>query len=216
MNDYHIANSFSAGNDESERLALEECARRQRVGERVSVLIIPAGQCRLACKFARLGASVTVGDRPEARDEVEKCACAAELGEQIRFTPCDLTALPAEPPGQPYDIIVLRRGLCHIPYEPARGIIHQLLQQLKIGGKLYITVLGLYSELGDGYAARDLPVEERLAPLAPALVEKYGIDLPVCLYTERNLFMLLLEAGGSVLRTMTTTYGNVKGVAVRI
>jgi len=28
--------------------------------------------------------------------------------------------------------------------------------------------------------------------------------------------MLLLEAGGSVLRTMTTTYGNVKGVAVRV
>ena len=45
---------------------------------------------------------------------------------------------------------------------------------------------------------------------------KYGIVGPLCLYTERNLFMLLLEAGASVLRTMTSTYGNVKGVAVRV
>ena len=27
---------------------------------------------------------------------------------------------------------------------------------------------------------------------------------------------LALEAGGSVLRTLTTTYGNVKGIAVRV
>ena len=48
------------------------------------------------------------------------------------------------------------------------------------------------------------------------MAKKYGIAGPVCLYSERNLFMLLLEAGASVLRTMTTTYGNVKGVAVRV
>ena len=52
--------------------------------------------------------------------------------------------------------------------------------------------------------------------MAPALARNYGIHHPVCLYTERNLFMVLLEAGASVLRTLTTTYGNVKGVAVRV
>jgi hypothetical protein len=48
------------------------------------------------------------------------------------------------------------------------------------------------------------------------MAEKYGIKGEVCLYSERDLFMLLLDAGASVLRTMTTTYGNVKAVAVRI
>ena len=48
------------------------------------------------------------------------------------------------------------------------------------------------------------------------MAEKYGIKQKVCLYSERDLFMLLLDAGASVLRTLTTTYGNVKAVAVRI
>jgi hypothetical protein len=48
------------------------------------------------------------------------------------------------------------------------------------------------------------------------MINKYGIKSKVCLYSERNLFLLLLEAGASVLRTLTTTYGNVKAVAVRV
>jgi hypothetical protein len=56
----------------------------------------------------------------------------------------------------------------------------------------------------------------RFTELSPSVAKKYGITHPVCLYSERNLFMLLLDAGASVLRTLTTTYGNVKGVAVRV
>lgn len=48
------------------------------------------------------------------------------------------------------------------------------------------------------------------------MAEKYGIAGSMCLYSERNLFLLMLDVGASVLRTMTTTYGNVKGVAVRV
>ncbi|KAB2928315.1 MAG: hypothetical protein F9K30_01715 [Dechloromonas sp.] len=138
------------------------------------------------------------------------------MRDDIAFTPFELNDLPAEPPGEPYDIIILRRGLCSMPYTQARSIVRQLLLKLKIGGKLYISILGLHSELGEGYTAGELPIEERFATLSPALASKYGIERPVCLYTERNLFMLLLEAGASVLRTLTTTYGNVKGVAVRV
>lgn len=211
------ANPFTVGNDENERLALEECAKRQRIDQRVSVLVVPAGRCSLAVKFARLGASVTVGDVTTMRQEAEGRVLAAGLRDDITFAAMDITDLPAEPPpGQPYDIIVLRRGLCSMPYAQARSVVRQLLLKLKIGGKLYISILGLHSELGEGYPGGELPIDQRFAPLAPAIAEKYGIVRPVCLYTERNLFMLLLEAGASVLRTLTTTYGNVKGVAVRV
>ena len=119
-------------------------------------------------------------------------------------------------PGEPFDIIVIRRGLCSMPYEQARQVVRQLLLRLKIGGKLYLSVLGLHSELSEGYTDGEATVDQRFAELSPVLAEKYNIRQPVCLYTERNLFMLLLEAGASVLRTLTTTYGNVKGVAVRV
>ncbi len=216
MDNHTNANPFAAANDENERLALEECAKRQRVDHRVSVLILPAGRCGLAVQFARLGASVTIGDVPAVQRESEGRILAFGLRDDIRFQPWELTSPPDDAPGQPYDIIVLRRGLCGLPYAQARSVVRQLLLKLKIGGKLYISILGLHSELGEGYPGGELPIEERFAKLSPALAEKYGIERPVCLYTERNLFMLLLEAGASVLRTLTTTYGNVKGVAVRV
>ena len=210
------ANPLESGNDELERNALEECLRRQRLNHRVSVLIVSAGRCELAVKFARLGASVVVTDTEEHKQEVEGRSLASGFGNEIRFASLNLAA-PAETlPGQPFDIIVIRRGLCTLPYTDARQTVRHLLQRLVIGGKIYLSILGLNSELSNDYPDLEKPVEKRFAPLAPEVAAKYDINGPVCLYTERNLFMLLLEAGASVLRTLTTTWGNVKGVAVRV
>ncbi len=210
------ANPFEAGNDELERYALEECVKRQRLDHDVTVLIVPAGDWELAVKFVRLGAVVSLCDAPSLQQDIEGRIRAAGLGDAMCFVPGEVASLPEDFPGEPFDIIVLRRGLCGLPYEQARRIVRRLLLELRIGGKLYVSILGLHSELGEGYAGVNSRIEERYAELSPTMVKKYGISGPVCLYTERNLFMLLLEAGGSVLRTMTTTYGNVKGVAVRV
>lgn len=210
------ANPFEAGSDELERYAMEECVKRQRLEHRVSVLILPAGRCEMAIKFARLGATVTVADDAERQQDVQGRILASGLGEQIRFQAATLGKLPDELAGQPFDIIIVRRGLCGLPYDIACQVTRQLLLRLRIGGKLYLSILGLHSELGQGYAGAETPIDQRFAPLSAALVKKYGIQGEVCLYTERNLFMLLLEAGASVLRTLTTTYGNVKGIAVRV
>ena len=213
----HItANPLETGTDELERLALEECIKRQRFDRQVSVMVMPAGRCEMAIQFARRGAQVKVADRPENQRDVEGRILAAGLREEMQFVPCDFPLSPEEPPGEPFDIIVARRGLCRMPYDEAKKNVRQLLQQLRIGGKLYISILGLHSELSEGYASREQIINERFGDLAPSLAKKYNIHGPVTLYTERNLFMLLLEAGGSVLRTLTTTYGNVKGIAVRV
>lgn len=210
------ANPLEMGDDELERYALEECIKRERVEHNVSVLIIPAGRGELAKQFARLGARVVLGDDPAHRQEIEGRMLAAGFSDVVRFTACSLENLPDELPGAPFDIIMVRRGLCALPYDAARQVLRQLLLKLRIGGKLYVSIHGLHSELSDGYAGVEQGIEERHTELAPAMAEKYGIAGPICLYSERNLFTLLLEAGASVLRTMTTTYGNVKGVAVRV
>ena len=210
------ANPLETGLDELERYALEECVKRQRLEHRVSVLVMPAGRCELAIKFARLGATVTVADVPERQHEITGRLLASGLGDQIRYQAATPASLPDKLDGQPFDIVVVRRGLCSLPYHAALLATRQLLLRLRIGGKLYLSILGLHSELGQGYAAAELPIAQRFAPLSSALAKKYDIGGEVCLYTERNLFMLLLEAGASVLRTLTTTYGNVKGIAVRV
>lgn len=210
------ANPLETGADELERYALEECVKRHRFDRRVSVLILPDKRCETAIKFARLGAQVVVADHPDVHQEIEGRILAAGHRDEIAFTACTLPDLPDDLPSEPFDIIISRRGLCAMPYDEARVVVRKLLLKLKIGGKLYISVLGLHSELGEGYAPGEKTIDQRFAELAPALAKKYELHQPVCLYTERNLFMLLLEAGASVLRTLTTTYGNVKGVAVRV
>lgn len=211
----NTANPFETGTDELDRMAMEEFIKRQRVDRRVSVLVLPARRCEIALELARMGASVSTADDPSRQRDIEGRILAAGLRDDISFTPCQLPELPAAP-GEPYDMIICRRGLCGLPYGEAREVVRQLLRRLKIGGKLYISILGLHSALGEGYSGAEQPIEERYAELDAAMVDKYGISGPVCLYTERNLFMLLLDAGASVLRTLTTTYGNVKGVAVRV
>ncbi|MDE2441457.1 MAG: class I SAM-dependent methyltransferase [Betaproteobacteria bacterium] len=216
MTTHLTANPWSTGTDELERYALEECVKRQRIDHRVSILVVSDKRCEMAPKLARLGAQVVIVDRPDYRQEIEGRILASGLREQISYVASELDTMPEALPGQPFDMIVLRRGLCGQPYEQACQIVRRLMRQLRIGGKLYVSVLGLHSELGQGYADGDALIEQRFAPLASPLAEKYEIHQPVCLYTERNLFMLLLEAGASVLRTLTTTYGNVKGIAVRV
>ncbi len=207
---------FEMGNDELERFALEECVKRQRLDRRASVLILPAGGCDLAVKFVRVGAQVTLCDQDSLRQDIEGCILATGLHEDVHFVPGTVAELPEQIPGSPFDVIFLRRGLCGMRYEEARQVVRRLLLELCIGGKLYVSILGMHSELGDGYPAGDERIEDRYSRLAPEMIRKYGIEGPVCLYSERNLFTLLLEVGASVLRTLTTTYGNVKGIAVRV
>ncbi|MBL8429380.1 MAG: class I SAM-dependent methyltransferase [Dechloromonas sp.] len=210
------ANPLETWGDELERYALEECIKRHRFDSSLSVLVLRDKRAELAIRFARLGAKVVVADRTDVKQEIEGRVLAAGFRDEISVAACTITDIPESVPCEPFDIIVVRRGLCALPYDEARRVVRQLLLKLKIGGKLYVSVLGLHSELSEGYAAAESVINERFGKLAPALAEKYGIHQPVCLYTERNLFMLLLEAGASVLRTLTTTYGNVKGIGVRV
>ena len=216
MNKNTDSNPWAEENDAIQQLALEECAKRQRIDHSVSVLVLPAGQCKLAARFAQLDARVTVADTPERQHEIEGRILAADHLGSIHFAATELPAPPATDSGAPYDIIVLRRGLCSLPYAQGKALIRELMRKLKIGGKLFISILGLHSELGDGYPGREQSIYERYSPLSPAMARKYEIHHEVCLYSERDLFLLLLESGASVLRTMTTTWGNVKGVAVRV
>jgi hypothetical protein len=209
-------NPWGEENDAIQQLALAECAKRQRIDHSVSALVMPAGDCGLGLRFAQLGAQVTLADESWRESEIQGRILAAGYAQNVHFAATQLPAPPETDSGAPFDIIVLCRGLCSLPYAQSKALIRRLMRKLKIGGKLFITILGLHSELGDDYPGAEQSLYERHSKLAPALARKYDIPNEVCLYSERDLFLLLLESGASVLRTMTTTWGNVQGVAVRI
>lgn len=211
-----IANPLDSSSDALESFVLEECVKRRRINHDVSALITPASRCETGIKLARLGAAVTILDRAEQRLAIEGRILAAGFRDQMQAISAPDLNIEESLPGEPFDLILVRRGISALPYAEARATVKRLLRRLKIGGKLYLSVFGRHSELAEGYLAADLSIADRYAPLAPKIAEKYGQSGSFCLYSERELFMLLLEAKGSVLRTLTTTYGNVQGVAVRV
>lgn len=208
---------METGTDELERLAIEEIVKRGRLSGQVTALVLPAGKGDLAIQMARLGARVVAADVAENARNFQGRALSAGVRDETSFTALPADGLPESFSGEPFDVIFVRPGLlCRFPYPQARAFVRQLLLKLKIGGKLHLSLYGMHSELAEGYTCREALLEDRYGELDPDIAAKYGIHGKICLYSERQLFLMLMEAGASVLRTFTTTHGNVKGVAVRV
>lgn len=191
---------------ELEQWVLVEIGKRQRAGEAVNALLSGVGADMQALRMAEAGARVLL------------------LSDGLAPPHVNITQLPASGPAdpdapmplEPFDIILSQRALCHLRYEAARKELRRLLLRLKIGGKLFISLYGIHSELGDNYGDGGKLVNDRYCPLTPELAKRYGLDGPVCLYSERNLFALLMEAGAAVIKTSTSALGHVRGIAARV
>lgn len=194
---------------ELDQWALAEVAKRRRSGEAVHVLLVGVGAEAQAQRMAALGARVLLLADGAEDAEVDIVRRPVELFDA-------LVANDAPLPLQPFDLILCQRTLSSVPYAEARRRVRKLLGRLKIGGKLFISLYGIHSELGEQYADGGKLVCDRFAPVAPELARRYGIDGPLCLYSERNLFMLLMECGGAVLKTSSSALGHVRGIAARI
>jgi SAM-dependent methyltransferase len=200
--------------DELEQLAFTEIIRQVRLGNTPEVLDLPCGDGRRAVEMARLGARVLAADT-HARADVQKRAQKAHVEDRLEF---HVRQISEEPPrrAEPFDFVFCHHGIHVLPYAQAGKVLRGLLKSLRIGGKLFISVYGLNSALGEGYEDAEKPVEERFCRLAPAQADCYNLHDPLCLYTERNLVYLLIETGSGILRTFSSAYGTVKGVAVRL
>lgn len=204
-------------NSELERLALDELVRRLRHEETIPVLDIPCGDGQLAAFLATRGADVTACDTPDHEQSVHGRALAHGQGSMVHFFPCtDLLQDDLPVNGNGFDMAICRHGLHDYPYDVAKQVIRRLLKSLKVGGKLFLSAYGLHSPLGYGYAHELVRVQQRFAELEPKIAQDYGLNGKVCLYTERDLVLQMFEAGGSVVRSFTTTHGSVGVVAVRM
>lgn len=198
---------------ELDQMVLEE-AVRQRFHHRIPTALVIPGSCELAFELAHRGALVNTSDIGDWYSE-HPVSYEGAL-DKIRFQqPNAPQSIHGQLPSRPYSIVVCQHGLNHLPYCAARQAVRQLLQSMESNGKLFLSAHGLHSELGDDYPDQETDIERRFCELSPDVAQKYDLPGKVCLYTERNLFSLILEAGGKVLRTFTTTYGNIKGIAIR-
>lgn len=193
-------------NCELDQWALQEVIRRRRSGEPVTAAAIGVGAHDQALRMAQAGARVLLfSDLPRhSHVNIEQVPANTPIGGN--------DALPLEP----FDLMLCQRNLSSLRYEEARHQLRRIAQRLKIGGKIFISLWGIHSELGEEYADGEKLVTERHCPVASQFVERYGLPDPVCLYSERNLFSLIMEAGCAVIKTSTSALGHVRGIAARI
>jgi SAM-dependent methyltransferase len=203
--------------DELDQLAVLEVQKRKRAGLVPAVLDADCGDGAFALRLARSGADVLAIDSGHDGSDLMAAAKVLGIAGSVRFLPWQPGCGNTTPlPGGPFDIVANHRSLSLMPYSQGVAMVRELLLNTRTGGRLYISAYGLHSDFGDHYEHASKPVRERFAPLPPETASRYGIDGPVCLYSERDLFLLMFEAGASVLRTFTTTHGNVKAIGVRV
>lgn len=109
-----------------------------------------------------------------------------------------------------FDIVVCQRMIHYLTHSAARSVLDWFYEITNSGGRLFLSASGLHSELGEGYAAGGLSVQERFALLSPAMAEKHAIRQPVCLYRMSELADLVNAAGWVVETAFISPFGNVK------
>ena len=121
---------------------LAELARRQRSGESVTAMLIGIGAEDQALRMAEAGARVLLFSDREPFGHVnivhQPLAALAEAEAALTL--------------EPFDIILSQRSLSPLRYAEAKATVRRFLQRLKIGGKLFISLYGIHSDLGENYA----------------------------------------------------------------
>lgn len=80
--------------------------------------------------------------------------------------------------------------------------------------KLFISVSGLQSALGEAYQAATQPITRRFSRLGALAQKDFSISEPVCLYTKDEFKELLATTGWSIEQIWTSQFGNHKAVCI--
>ena len=168
------------------------------------VLDLGCGAGGAATRLVAAGAQVTGVDQfnfGEAWSHIQGPA---------QFIQGDIREFQTLAKGQTFDVCVLQRVVHYLPYDATNVLLRDLLGTVD---SLYISFSGLTSELGAMYQAAQQPVSKRFCQLPQVAQETFGIEAPLCLYTEGEVIALLKIAGWHVEWIRTSDFGNVKVIA---
>lgn len=115
----------------------------------------------------------------------------------------------------PLSLLYSQRTFHYLPFAESARILRELHDWTAPGAKAFVSVSGLGSELGEGYAHKRHDVADRWAPLDRSMADKHGILERVCLYREDDLDRLAKRAGFSCSHIWSSDFGNVKAILKR-
>lgn len=171
-----------------------------------------AGSGRLSLILALLGYRVFVYDKVKPVF-IEKLK---DLGLKVEFKSQDIGKIKSHNLPEIIGIFVAERVLHFLRFSETKRVLKIVLNRMEKGGRLFVSLSGLNSPLGEGYAHKDLPVEKRFCTPSDKVMEKFKIDVPICLYTLADAEKLFVGLSVRKVFLRETPFGNVEGIFERI
>lgn len=211
---FHGSNVSSQRIDELDTACLDFIRQRMEERGRLAAIDIGGGNGAQARRMAELGATVTFVDLTDQRQAID--AFNHALGRRaIDFHQVDIRSLDLAALAPPFDVIYSQRMMGCIRHADLRRLLKSLFEHATAGARCFVSASGLDTEYGATYPHRDLPVEERFAPIAQELAAKHQMYAPECLYREHELVELVAACGFTLITSWRSPFGTPKVIAER-
>lgn len=182
-----------------------------RENEVPKVLDLGSGAGGQSLRLVQAGADVTAIDITDYSVEFTKIRTKNLLTEEsLKFFTGDIKTLDFILKNREFDIACLQRVIHYLPYQEAFNLLVYLRK--KVCKKLYLSVTGLDSDIGQGYFDKNKPIESRFCRLEIKMAEKFYINEPICLYSKSEFQDLLIKAGWRIEKCWVSAFGNIKAV----
>ena len=171
-----------------------------------------AGSGRLSLILALLGYRVYIYDL----GDVDLIKLAKTLKLKIFHEKTDIRYIKTSDLPERISIFVAERVLHYLRFEESRRVLAKVIRRMEKGGRLFLSLSGINSPIGKDYEHRDFPVEKRFCLPSREVMEKFKIDVPICLYDIEDLRRLLDGFPVREVRLRITAFGNVEGIFEKI
>ena len=171
-----------------------------------------AASGRLSLILALLGYRVYIYDL----GDVELLNLAKALKLKIFHEKTDIRYIKTSDLPEKISIFVAERVLHYLRFEESRKVLARVIRRMEKGGRLFLSLSGINSPIGKDYEHRDFPVEKRFCLPSREVMEKFKIDVPICLYDIEDLRRLLDGFPVREVKLRSTAFGNVEGIFEKI
>jgi SAM-dependent methyltransferase len=171
-----------------------------------------AGSGRLSLILALLGYRVYIYDL----GDVELLNLAKTLKLKIFHEKTDIRYIKTSDLPEKISIFVAERVLHYLRFEESRRVLAKVIRKMEKGGRLFLSLSGINSPIGKDYEHRDFPVDKRFCLPSREVMEKFKIDVPICLYDIEDLRRLLDGFPVREVKLRITAFGNVEGIFEKI
>jgi ubiquinone/menaquinone biosynthesis C-methylase UbiE len=182
-----------------------------RSKDEARVLDLGSGAGGQSVRMVEVGAIVIAVDIYDFSAEFAQYRAERNWSEEVlKFMSADIADLSNLLQGEKFTDASMQRTLHYLPYGKAMELLKFL--RMAVQDKLFISVTGMDSAVGENYVGKNLPIAERFIKLESAEADIFQIQAPICLYRQDEFLTLLEASGWKVESLWQSAFGNLKAV----